>query len=364
MKNKVEWNQICELVRSRRKASINLLRKEFGFSFARARSAIKDLELHGIIGPAKPNGQGARDVLNLPELKSTGTENAGISRALPQAKTHQECGSHGTGPHGTGQSQPTRGNVVKENTDKNSALNCSDAPGTNILRAFFAELTLTAADENTLCNLGFSIESLKFLGVRSSSKQNHEILLRLVRQFPIPESLASGLYELEEIENGRCYTLKPNPMFCGAGRIRKLTENERKNGDSLENGQWVDREGFVIGWCNPFLIPYYNGFGMLSGLCPHNGMVDSSKLCGKADLYVPSKFYLAENRKFSTVIISGDELEAGMLWQRIGDPTLKIPSSCHESIGVCAVPTDNPEVLISTLEEWLRKVECRGVFPA
>ncbi len=233
------------------------------------------------------------------------------------------------------------------------------ATGLDVIRAFYARLTLLDSDEEELwVKRGLCSATIAALGFRSNPKSNKAELEALAgsEAYDRDVLLESGLWKRKGAQIGVA------GQYYGAGRIRQLKPDERPG-----QGQWKDEDDWLWGWTHPVLIPYVDMDGRLISLRPHKGMAHSGTVAGCPHPYVPRPVRTAEEGDrgrawefFRTVVITEGEFKAAALWQIVGAGR----EDGRQPLGVVALPGISFSRHYETRErlvEFLRKTKADRV---
>ena len=269
----------------------------------------------------------------------------------------------------SGEPTPPPGNIVPVNFEAKKK-KTGRREGLEVLENFYVGLSWSPADEQALWEKrGLTSATGAALGFRSNGKSNRDFLLELASDLASDECLASGLFKrAKKTPNKVGAFIKPNAQFYGVGRMRKLKDQEAEEFRAkADKTNWVDDDNMLWGWCNPFLIPYFNDKHELISLRPHKGMAESATVCGTPHVYVPRNHQVpAVDECFHTVVITEGEFKAGALWQMFGaGARLNWPDHPAEALGVCALPGINfarHDVIREELDLFLTAVKCRRVI--
>ena len=126
---------------------------------------------------------------------------------------------------------------------------------TQALRAFYAQLTLSAADAEKLCaGRGLVGPMLRLAGIASNPRSNRELLLKLADTYPTNALVEAGLWS-------RDGAAEPKP----SGRYYGFHTWEEKRPDGSKEA--------CSGWTEPVLIPYFDREGQIVALRPHRSQI-------------------------------------------------------------------------------------------
>jgi hypothetical protein len=126
-----------------------------------------------------------------------------------------------------------------------------DAPKLQIWNRMHQLLTLSPQDVVKLGKeRGFSKETIKEAGFKSSNRKNRELLAPLLVEFPPGILLSTGI--ANKADDG---SLKISGQLCGWGL--------KKRGEASKDEEWD--------WTEPVLIPYRDAAGDITVIRPHKG---------------------------------------------------------------------------------------------
>jgi len=200
------------------------------------------------------------------------------------------------------------------------------------LRRFYDQLVLSDRDREALrVKRGLSDAAIDRMGFRSSPRSNLALLQSLAPEFDETALVRSGLW------TRTVRTVKPNRIFHGWGRIRKLTKQEQVDGREWEEG-----------WCEPVLIPYFGPDGTLHALRPHKDNVKGAS----ALFYVPPGGY----EPHADGVLTEGEFKAAALQEVLG--------GTHAVGALPGISMSKTESVLAGIKEWIERTQVKRVLVA